>query len=151
MLHFVKEIIMLGKNLLTSRQAKLETRRQRCDICQSICAQYVEEPYGNGKLVRLKCPRCNWISEGKVFLKEYNIPLQNRQRVAGIPEEYAIEKKENREERLQHYSPFLSETPMKANSSNPKTMKETRRNRRKLLKQKSLVHTTGKVEVLNFT
>lgn len=140
---------MLGKNLLTGRQIKLEMRRQRCGICQSICVQYDTEESSNGKLVRLKCTNCSWISEGKVFLKEYNIPLQSRQRVARIPEYLAIEEKENREERLQHYSPFLAETPMVSNPM-PKSIKETRRQRRKLLKQRGLIHSTGKVEVLRF-
>jgi len=140
---------MLGKNMLTSRQIKLELRRQRCDVCKSICSQYDVEEYGNGKLVRLKCINCNWISGGKVFLKEFNRRLQNRQRVAMIPECLAEEEKIKREEYLQDYYPLLSSNPIKANSS-AMTIKETRRQRRKLLKRKGLVHATGKVEVLRF-
>lgn len=137
---------MLGKNMLTSRQIKLEIRRRRCDICHEICKVYDPEDCSNGKLVRLKCLNCSWFSEGKVFLKEFNIPLQNRQRVTRLPEYLAIEKKENREEHLQHYSPFLSETPI-----SPKpilSIKETRRKHRKLLKRKGLVDKFGKVEVI---
>ncbi len=149
---------MLGKNLLTSRQIKLEIRRLRCDNCHNICSQFDTEEYGNGKLARLKCPSCNWISEGKVFLKEFNMRLQNRQRVGMIPEYLAVEEKVKREQDLKDYYPMLPYNPMKANASNPKgvkqsvprTMKEIRSQRRKLLKRKGLVDKTGKVEVLRF-
>ncbi|KKM19677.1 hypothetical protein LCGC14_1653230 [marine sediment metagenome] len=142
---------MLGKRMLTPRQIKLENRRLRCDNCQSICKVYDdEEEYGNGKLVRLKCPSCSWISEGKVFIKEFNRLLQNRQRVGRIPEYLAEEKKIKREQDLKDYYPLLALNPMKPNSSNPKTIKETRRARRKLLKKKGLVHATGKVEVIKY-
>ena len=142
--------------MLTSRQIKLEQGRIRCEECHEVCKVYDIEPYANGKLARLKCPKCNWYSEGKVFLKEYNIPLQNRQRVKRIPEDIAIEKKENREERLQHYSPFLAESSMVTNHRGvlvepnlplPESLKEVRKKRNLLLKRKGLVHTTGKVEV----
>ena len=84
--------------------------------------------------------------------------LQNRQRVGMIPEYLAVEEKVKREQDLKDYYPMLPYNPMKANASNPKgvkqsvprTMKEIRSQRRKLLKRKGLVDKTGKVEVLRF-
>ncbi len=132
---------MLGKNMLTSRQIKLETRRIRCDNCNEKCKVYDIEDFANGKLARLKCPRCNWYTEGKVFLKDYNIPLQIRQRVTRLPMQDAIEKKENREEHLRHYSPFQIETPMVSvfkDLSQAISIKEVRRQRRARLKRLGL-------------